>query len=361
MRAGILTYYGVFNHGAVLQANALKMVIRSMGHECEFVSFHRNYDYIPEGQDRKYNLSIRSVGLYARYLARKGGANTLYNVKKHKILNQYRAEALPLGKRYTDFDGDTVVIGSDEVFSTEIGINPFFYGHGLKADRVFSYGGSFGPTTLEKLRECHLEELVGSGIQKMCAVSTRDQNSADIIKALCNRDATIVCDPVILYGYEQEQCSFVPPERDYILVYSYENNLNEPHEQAAVREYARKHGLRVFSAAYYHGWCDKNIQATPNELLGWIRNAALVVTDTFHGAVLSLVCSTPMVVKLRGNRNKLEFLMQEYGLESRIIDSFADFIPAAEQPLDFAPVNEQILRRRQASVDFLQTALEQGK
>ena len=360
MKIGILTYYGVFNHGAVLQANALRRVICSLGHECTFLTFRRNYDFIPEDRERKYNLSICSVGLYARYLRQKGPANTLYNIKKHKVLNQYRQRALPMGQRYTDFSGDAAVIGSDEVFSTEIGVNPFFYGHGLRADRVISYGGSFGPTTLAGLREGRLEALVGSGLGAMDAVSTRDRNSADIVKVLCNRDATIVCDPVLLYGYEQEQRSFTPPERDYLLVYSYENNFNEPQEQAAVREYARKQGLRVFSVAYYHGWCDRNLQATPEELLGWIRNAALVVTDTFHGAVLSLVCNTPMVVKLRGNRNKLEFLMQEYGLENRIIDSFDAFAPIADQPLDFASVNRQILIRRQASMTFLQSALERN-
>lgn len=43
MKIGILTYYGVHNHGAVLQANALKSVLQKMGHEVSFVSFERNY------------------------------------------------------------------------------------------------------------------------------------------------------------------------------------------------------------------------------------------------------------------------------------------------------------------------------
>ncbi|GIC73081.1 hypothetical protein LFLT20_00850 [Limosilactobacillus fermentum] len=43
MKIGILTYYGVHNHGAVLQANALKSVLQKIGHEVSFVSFERNY------------------------------------------------------------------------------------------------------------------------------------------------------------------------------------------------------------------------------------------------------------------------------------------------------------------------------
>lgn len=357
MKVGILTYYGVFNHGAVLQANALKTVISDMGHDCDFITFNRNYDYIPQGQDKKYNISLKSVGLYAKYFANKGVANTIYNLKKHKILNEYRRMALPMGERYTDFSGDAVAIGSDEVFSLEIGINPFFYGHGLKAKCVFSYAGCFGPTTLEDTKRLHVEQLVSSGLLQMNAISTRDQNSANIVKSLTGRDATVVCDPVILYGYKQEMQEFVPKEKDYIILYSYENNLNSPEEVNAIRDYAKKHNLKVYATAYYHGWCDKNIQSTPNELLGWIKNAKMVVTDTFHGSVISLVCGTPMVVKLRGNQNKLGFLMEEYGLSNRIIEGFDQFAAVADASVDFDAVNQKIEERRGASMEFLKHAL----
>ena len=56
------------------------------------------------------------------------------------------------------------------------------------------------------------------------------------------------------------------------------------------------------------------------ELLGWIKHASMVVTDTFHGTVMSIICNTPVVVKLRGNQNKLEFLLSEYGLLNRAIE-----------------------------------------
>lgn len=39
MKIGILTYYGVHNHGAVLQANALRQVLLNKGHDCGFLEF----------------------------------------------------------------------------------------------------------------------------------------------------------------------------------------------------------------------------------------------------------------------------------------------------------------------------------
>lgn len=359
MNVGILTYYGVFNHGAVLQANALKTVIKSMGHNCDFIQFNRNYDMIPQAQVKKYNISVKSVFLYAQYLKKKGIKNTVYNLKKNSVLKRYRQSNLPLGSRYTDFTGDAVVIGSDEVFSLEIGINPFFYGHGLTAKRVISYAGCFGPTTLEDVRKLGWDAMIASGLKRMNAISTRDLNSAKIVEELTGKKPEIVCDPVILYGYKKEMLEYIPADSSYVVIYSYENNMNNPDEIQYIQDYAKKNGLKVYAVAYYHDWCEKNIQATPYELLGWIKNAALVVTDTFHGAVLSLVCNTPMVVKLRGNQNKLAYLMGEYNLDNRILDDISQLESVAGQQIDFCAVNAIIDARRSAAMDYLEKALSE--
>ena len=61
MEIGILTYYGVHNHGAVLQANGLKRILEKQGHSVRFLSFERNYDYIPAEQTKKYCEIIEFV------------------------------------------------------------------------------------------------------------------------------------------------------------------------------------------------------------------------------------------------------------------------------------------------------------
>ena len=156
----------------------------------------------------------------------------------------------------------------------------------------------------------------------MEAVSVRDENSWRIVKKTANIDSTLVCDPVILYGYEKEMNQFIPSIKEYILIYAYDKNMNDPSEYGYIKKYAEKHSFKVVSVGYYHKWC-KNINASPEELLGWIKHASMVVTDTFHGTVMSIICNTPVVVKLRGNQNKLEFLLSEYGLLNRAIEDFS--------------------------------------
>ena len=102
MKIGILTYYGVHNHGAVLQANALKTVLKGKGHECGFLEFERSYSNISRQQANKYKLGLGSIGFYAKYLMEKGVGNILYNVGKKRTLGKFRADNIPMMAKYED-------------------------------------------------------------------------------------------------------------------------------------------------------------------------------------------------------------------------------------------------------------------
>lgn len=358
MRIGILTYYGVHSHGAVLQANALKSVLERMGHEVCFVTFERNYDYIPADQVRKYKISIASIPFYVKYLIKKGPANILYNLNKSKILNAYRSSQFVMGPRYNEFAGDAVIVGSDEVFSLEIGLNPFMYGNGLQTQRIISYAACFGPTTLDDIEKKNVTELISDGLKKFNYLSARDMNTKEIAETLSGKYVDLVCDPVILYGYEKEMSEFVPKEKNYILVYSYDRNMNSSYETKTIKSYAKTMGLKTIAIGYPHGWCDANVNATPNELIGYIKNAKLVITDTFHGSVLSIICNQKFVVKLRGNQNKLGYLLEEYGLSHRIVSDFHDIKKIATENINYDEVNALMAEKRSHSLAYLENALK---
>ena len=353
MKIGILTYYGVHNHGAVLQANALRTYLRKKGHTVYFLSFERNYDYIPPENAKKYKGGLASLPFYSKYLIEKGLSNILYNVKKTRVLNTYRKSRLPVIESFDKFDGDMIIIGSDEVFSLEIGYNPCLYGIGLKSKKIISYAGCFGPTTVDDIKSKKLASPIAEGLNKMTAISVRDGNSKSVVEQLTDREAILVCDPVIMYGYKKEMSLFTPNDRDYIVIYAYDRSMQDPKEIAAIKAFAKRHHKKIYSVAYHHNWCDKNIQANPNQLLGWIKYADCVITDTFHGSVLSIVCNTPMIVKLRENKNKLEFLLQEFELKDRIISKFEELDSVYKRKVDFSKVNVHINERRKASRSFL--------
>lgn len=122
------------------------------------------------------------------------------------------------------------------------------------------------------------------------------------------------------------------------------------------KRWMEKHHLKVVSVGYCHKWC-KSVNVSPFELLGWMKYAKLVVSDTFHGIVISIICNTPMIVRLRGNQNKLRFLPMEYGSLDRIVSDFSELESVVDQPVNFDAVKTAVQQRRAASMKFLDDAL----
>lgn len=361
MKFGIITHYDVHNHGALLQLNALIQVLANKGIEAYALQFDKNYDFLGVKLKSKYNISIKSIPFYLKYLKEQGLKKTLFNIKKRKILEKFKREQLLIGGYYTDEkDLNAVIIGSDEVFALHTGPTPVFWGYALPSDNVFVYAGCFGPTTIKDITKKHCLSFVKEGLENMKALSVRDKNSYDIIKALTGKNAEMVCDPVLLYGYKKElkQQSKINL-KPYLLIYAYDSNMNDATEIQAIRKYAKAHNLQIISAGFYHQWCDKNINVDPIRLLSYFRDAHSVITDTFHGSVMSILTNAEFAVKLRGNGNKLGNLLEEYGLTERIITPDKGLNQLFSAKINWNNVNAELSKRRKDSMDYLTKNISQ--
>lgn len=358
---GIITHYDVHNHGALLQLTALIRVLKSKGINAKALRFDKNYDFMGHSLKAKYDISAKSFGIYFKYFKDKGIGCTRYNYNKRKTLNRYKKAENLIGNYYSEsplLDG--IIVGSDEVFALHTGPTPVFFGHCLPSDNIFAYAGSFGPTTVEDIKRLHSVPFVRAGIEGMKYVTVRDANSASVIEQLLGVHAPVVVDPVILYGYKDELAELPPPcYKNYLLVYAYDNRMNSPEEVKAIRDYAKSRGLKTLSPGFYHEWCDYNIDVDPINLLSYFKNATEIVTDTFHGSVMSLITQAKFAVKTRdSNHFKLKNLLQEYGLESRIFNTWNDIASTMSPPIDYGYVDKEIAVRRKESMNHLDNMLK---
>lgn len=360
MKIRIITHHSVHNHGAVLQLYALEKVLAQYDPTVCALDYQKNYDFLPECANQKYNISIRSIPFYLGFLRRNGFKKTFFNVKKRRFLEAFKKEHTMVGEYYSRCKKlDAVFIGSDEVFSIEPGLNPFFWGMGVPTEYCFAYAGCFGPTTLEFIREKHAMEFISAGIKRFARISVRDENSQNIIGELSGSFPIQVCDPVILYGYIDEKKKFVRPMKEkYLFVYAYDNNMNDSEEVACILRYAKEKSLKVITAGFYHKWCDRSVNVDPIELLKWIYFAECVVTDTFHGTVMSMIMNTPFATKIRGNRNKLGFFLEEYQCLDREIKDFADLDSVLNIGMNFDNVNRIIAEKRAEGRAYIQSCIE---
>ena len=368
-KAGIITHYNVHNHGAHLQLFALIQELKKLGYNAQALQFQKNYDFMGgAAAGKKYNISLRSIPTYLKYTVQNGVDRTAYNIKKREILSDFRKKHDVVGAYYSEAtDIDLVVIGSDEIFSIEAGQNPWYYGIGVPCKNQVSYAASFGPTTLEMINEHNMDAMVAAGINNIKAITVRDQNSADIVKHFSGKNVPIVCDPVLLHDFSRlfskekvERFRQAHPEK-YCIVYSYDYNMNDDATVSAIRKYAVKRGLKVYSLGYFHKWCDENPNVSPLELFLWFRCADMVFTDTFHGSVISLSTEAQFISLIRNNQNKLAFLLKQYGVSERIVNDFAKIEEKANSPIDYTIVEITVQQIRERSFRVLKEFIEQVK
>lgn len=360
---GIITHYDVHNHGALLQLTALIRVLKSKGIEARALQFDKNYDFMGLELKAKYNVSIKSVGIYIDYIRQKGLKCFIYNFKKRKTLEKYKKDNDLIGPFYTicpPLEG--VIIGSDEVFALHTGITPVMFGLCCPSENVFAYAASFGPTKMADVSNHHCKEIIACGLEGMLGVSVRDKNSQDLVKELTGINAKLVVDPVILYGFKREIENMPRPiENKYLLVYAYDKRMNDRQEVEKIKAYAKEKGLILISPGFFHSWCDINVNTDPIKLLSYFKNAEAVITDTFHGTVMSLITGVNVSVKLRDNSNKLFNLMLEYGIENKEIKSFDSLRDVVAKEINWSEVNTTLEYNRKDSMTFLNEMIEKCK
>lgn len=357
MKIGIITHYDVHNHGALLQLYALKRVLEQKNNDVSALTFKKNYDFMESGIDKKYDISIKSFFWYLSYICKIGPRRTIFNIRKKYILDTFKEPML--GEYYSKAKNlDAVFIGSDEVFSVETGVNPFFYGIGVPCSNIYAYAACCGPTDMQAIKQKRMEKLIKAGLENIKKISVRDKNTYDVVRSLTDKNVDIVCDPVILYGYIDEIKNAVRKiEDDYLLIYSYDNNMNEPEETEKIKVFARKNNLKIISVGFYHKWVDRCVDGSPIDILGYFKYAKHVITDTFHGSVMSLITGVNFISKIRKNKNKLYNLLTHFNLSERIIENFDDLEKALNTEIDYEMVNNAILSFRETSIEYLNACL----
>lgn len=361
MKIGILTHYNVNNQGAQLQMYALWNYLCSLGHEVVILTYHKNFDFIPE-EGKKNNVSIKSIPYYVKnYLFKKGLGLTFYNAKKYDALAKMRKKNYQFQNYHSD-DLDAVIIGSDEVYSIDVGINPMMYGHALCCKNIISYAPSFGRTTSELLKKEGCYELVKAGLKNMKFLSARDIHTQEMIKELTEKNVPVVCDPVFLMDFQRKMASKKMPAQPYLLVYSYDAHMNEEKEYRAIQEFAVKRGLITISAGTYHQWCDKNVVCDPLEWVEYFKNAEYVITDTFHGYVTALKAKkeTALFVRNQINAFKLKSLMKQTETEEREFSEFSltSFEKIFSKKMDYEKIEKQLEEMAEIGKTYLSEVLD---
>lgn len=234
MRIGILTHYNVSSHGALLQMYALKKKVEEMGHEVFILTYTRNLDYIDEATRKRFSASIRNIQYYlSSYIEEDGVGCLFYQFKKQRILKKFREENFEMLPYTASAQLDCVIIGADEVFALENGVDFMMFGHGLASRKIIAYAPSAGQTDICQVEQLGCKELLSSGLGRFTALSARDVGTKEFLETLTKQEIPLVCDPALLYRFPHPRKE---QTKKYIVVYSYQSNFKDKNRIKKIRE-----------------------------------------------------------------------------------------------------------------------------
>lgn len=357
MKIGIVTFHRAINIGAALQASAIVKYLNSIGNDAELIDLYPNND-IPR---KSFIYSVlRKVKHILFYFKNK--EEYIKNSKFNAFYAQYFC--LSENRYFGDHDlkniqcdYDVVVSGSDQVLNTTLtGTTTGYYLDFTESNKI-SYASSFGRENVSE-KEC---ELIKSELPKFSALSFREKTGRELVENLTGITGTDVLDPVFLLDkhYWTSICSenLKVPEK-FIFVYVME--MTDGIKNAVITA-QKELGLPV---VVVNGSGAKNLIpgredrcCGPTEFLRYLRDADLIITNSFHGMAFSIIFEKKTICVAHSKRNtRLESLLSYISATDKQIQSNVSDIDINDYLI--IPDYQKMISMITKSQDYLRSAVD---
>ncbi|WP_322975913.1 polysaccharide pyruvyl transferase family protein [Limosilactobacillus reuteri] len=359
---GIMSMQRIFNYGSFLQAYSLKKIIENLGCFVEFIDYHPGEPVVLD------NKSFRLPKVDKVLATLKISAPLKEKIKYIRYKKNYAYKYFPLLKldtyNYSTDKLDVLIIGSDEVFNCvqsnpNVGLAPDLFGQENEATKLISYAASFGNTTFDKLEEYGLESRISKWLNDFNRISVRDQNSFNIVRRLIGKQPVINLDPVLIYFNKrnlQKVKRSIKVKDKYLLLYGYNGRFSNE-ECERIRKFANLHNLKVYCIGGLQNYCDSFIDCDPFEVLSYFEKAEFIITDTFHGTIMSIINQKNFITLVRnsgyGNSQKLDDLLEKVKLKSRKLTDLSKLDQYLACEIDYTTTNRILDNERKKSISYL--------
>lgn len=372
MRIAILTLPLHTNYGGILQAYALQTVLERMGHSVEVLqknphSLEWNWK-IPLIYIKKYIKQIYAPGSKAQ---EKDIAYTRQNTDR--FINKYIHRRL-ISSIYDirPSDYDCIVVGSDQIWrriyyapqyrDVMYSIDPrdafLRFTSGWDIKRI-AYAASFGVDDWEysSCETISCAEL----LQKFDSVSLREKNGVENCSNYLGYKAKHVLDPTMLLEKSDylelinaSETKSDTSSNNNMFCYILDRNNNT---DRIINRISKNTGL---SPIYMTGdVVDIQIQPPVEEWIEAINSSSIVVTDSFHACVFSIIFRKPFIAIGNKGRGLSRFnsLLDTFNLKNQLIDEGSSSYPSLDNCM---PENIDFVLNhwRKESLRFLSNAIK---
>lgn len=348
-----LTFHEAVNYGAVLQALALQQAILNLGYYTRVLNYRSDkiwnaYHTRPSGVRSSLGWMLSMPSRMTRQF------------KFKRFINDYIDETILISRdelANASAHYSKVIVGSDQVWNTNITGNDFAYFLDfVSPEKRYSYAASIGLRVWPKCIERKAADLLSNFQQ----ITVREETAELYIQKLTGIRARVVCDPVFLLSKDNWDSYVIEPRMSnkYVLLFT----LGKPGKSCLrwARSQASKYGYKLvimhFGAIIVPGAINVR-SASPCEFLGWIKNAELVITSSFHAVCFSIIferqfcwfVSNEEQSSVRASSSRLLDLLRSFGLsDCRVTSSTSQLYH-----IDYHTILPQITKLRLRSLEVL--------
>ncbi|MDF2608757.1 MAG: hypothetical protein K0R92_231 [Lachnospiraceae bacterium] len=328
-KVGIITIPDYNNYGNRLQNYAVKRVFEKLGYTVETLEL--NDKAFPNYKARKWKLWLKKIKLFPIVFLFIWLKEGFYKAQRYKCFEKFTLRYLSV--TFTPTYNESIVnnlkneysyfvLGSDQIWHPHINSTPtLYFGEFAKQVQRICFAPSFGVTKIsDKYRDIVIKYLVN--INKL---SVREESGAKIIKEITGRDATVLIDPTMMLNAEEwdeiAQCPKNKPKQKYILG-CFLGHMNTEYKEY-INEVSLKIGVTIFHIAQINN--KEGYVTGPSEFIWYLKNSAIVCTDSFHTVVFAILFNKPFIVFPRltednisdGLDSRLDTLLNKFCLTNR--------------------------------------------
>ncbi len=378
MKIGILTLPFHGNLGGIFQNYALQISLQKLGYDSQTIIIPNSKPArlsqvlsIAKRSFQKYilekNIPIRvSPGKNEQNIILKEPNRFIQEYIKVAQINSKQLENL----KYLEGEYDAIIVGSDQVWRPKYTKDIQFYYLGFLPDKTkikrIAYAASLGTNeweySVDQTNAC--KQLV----HRFHAVSVRERSAVSLMEEKFQLNAVQTLDPVLLLNKSDLEKLIPENHTKYEQSRAFINLLDNTDEaKYKIEKICQSKGLKPFSILPEKTFVQVGKDGIQDcifpSIENWLKSfkySSLVITDSFHGVVISILLNKDFIClgnKKRG-LSRMTNILSKYKLMDRLVlnkDSLQN--TGNLKSIDYTEINKALDADRAQSFNFLKTAL----
>ena len=335
----ILTkYYKNYNYGGVLQGYALKRVLEEKGYTVDIISYDVNknpnpiYKSVYE-QSKQYGVKSATNKIIEKSISKfKFLIKNILNDRIIKFEDFMQSDT----KEYNDSNIEELnneynifISGSDQIWNPNAVRKLYLQSFVKNGKKKISYAASIGRSTLSKTES----DILIPYLKEFDFLSVRENTAMKLLKKYVNSKIEVVLDPTLLLKKEQwNEISSEPIHNSPYALFYFFSNSKKIREK--VMNFCKLNNIDLVMIPYANQQFNFNDSRGPGirinsigpkEFISAIKNADYIFTDSFHGAVFSIINEKQFFVFERNKKehvsmnSRLYDLLDIFNLKGRLI------------------------------------------